>query len=227
MSYGHSNESGASSANARLSSASCRWHSTSSASLRPGQIGSPIPRTRCPGELRASRNCFQTGMMRAGLPPISRMSAKRTARASRASAERSSSILALSTATSTASPASMPAPMNGTVPARNSSSPAYMSASCSKACPDFRVAVPALTRTPLVPAAGSSTKDARVPRPLQVRSRRRGWCLRPPCLGIPGFRPRHHPGDAARSRRWGWPSLRLTQAPPSGTCRVARVGSAA
>ena len=46
VSYGHRSESGAASANARLSRDSWRWHSTSSASLRPAQIGSPMPQTR-------------------------------------------------------------------------------------------------------------------------------------------------------------------------------------
>ena len=48
-SYGHSRSKPRGlRANARLSSASWRWHSTSSSRLRPGQAGSPIPRSGRP-----------------------------------------------------------------------------------------------------------------------------------------------------------------------------------
>ena len=84
-------------ANARLSSASCRWHSTSSASLRPAQTGSPMPRT-----LLARRACARR---RTGARPGSGARGSRRSRACRrtgrrrrrrASSDRSSAILASS-----------------------------------------------------------------------------------------------------------------------------------
>ena len=60
----------------RSSSDSCSWHSTELRRARPGQIGSPTPRT---GPRWAATNSRQKGMIRAGLRSISATRRERVA----------------------------------------------------------------------------------------------------------------------------------------------------
>jgi hypothetical protein len=58
--------------------ASCSWHSTSSSGRRPGQIGSPTPRTGRNRPDLLFRNCCQAGMICAGFRPSCSMSTNST-----------------------------------------------------------------------------------------------------------------------------------------------------
>src|SRR2546423_10724909 len=133
VSYGHRSRKAGATANARLSSDSWRWHSTSSAGVRSAQIGSPIPRTGRPEPWWASANSRHAGMIRAGLRPISAMSTNWASRASPLSAPRSSSILAGPTMTRVGCPAATPSRTKGRVPSRKPSGPAYSRASWENA----------------------------------------------------------------------------------------------
>ena len=84
----------------------------------------PDPAHRLTNGTWASVKRRQAGMIRAGLAPSVTMSTNSTWPASSASASRSTSMRSGTTATITGCSAATPSRMNGTVPARNSSSPA-------------------------------------------------------------------------------------------------------
>jgi hypothetical protein len=77
VSYGHTSQKPLVPAKARLSSASCRSHSTSSSAVRAGKIGSPIPRSLAPRAAFRSTNSRQAGMIRAGVGADGRHVAER------------------------------------------------------------------------------------------------------------------------------------------------------
>jgi hypothetical protein len=95
-------------------------------------MGSPIPLAERRSTSLAAMKSRQAGMIRAGLAPTSAMSAKATRSASAPRAERSSPISVALTTTSTGWSAAIPSRMNGRVPVRKSTSPAYSSASWRK-----------------------------------------------------------------------------------------------
>ena len=108
------------------------------------------PDARGPARVRASRNCRQAGMMRAGLRAdlahVGELDVLGVAR--RARDAQQPDLGARRRRPGSARRPRAPSRMNGSVPARNSSSPAYSSASCRKLARSARCA-PALKRAPL------------------------------------------------------------------------------
>lgn len=126
-SYGHVRRKSGEPANATFTSTSCRAHSASSSAERPGQTGSPTPRTG--SGAWASMNERHKGMRRAGLRPTTRMSTKctRSARSPRRAHRRP--VLCASVATSTGSPTARDRSITPSTASMDPLSPRYQSAS--------------------------------------------------------------------------------------------------
>jgi hypothetical protein len=123
VSYGHITHPGTS-AKLTLASTSWWWHSTSSAALRPGHTGWPMPRSRRPGGRLASMNWCQAAMIRVGLRPTSAMSTQATRSAAAPSASRNRDQRSAVVSATTTSPASSPSRKKGVSVPRYSSSSA-------------------------------------------------------------------------------------------------------
>ena len=185
VSYGQRNESGPASAKARLSSDSCRWHSTSSASLRPAQIGSPSPQIAPAGgsvrvdELAPGR--YQTRGIGADLAHVGEVHVLRRQPPARSPAARS----CLVDGDDDGIACREPVPDERHAPARNSSSPCVQ----ERVVPE-RLSAPRALKLPpdrCERMAQAWSRGSAVP---QVRSapRVRLPCLRPGRQGIPEFR---------------------------------------
>ena len=92
-------------------------------SLRPAQMGSPMPRSGTPRPSFADTKSCQAEMMRAGFRPRDSISANCTTAARSPSSAWRRRVRAAPTATSTGSPAETPALMNGIACSTKSSSP--------------------------------------------------------------------------------------------------------
>lgn len=99
-----------------LISASCWAHAGYSRTLRPGQTGSPMIRTRPVGRVSAKARSTP-GMMRPGLRPARSMSTQCTSAPRGPNAARNWAIRGGGTATATGSPAAIPSSRKGTVAA--------------------------------------------------------------------------------------------------------------
>ena len=165
---------------------------------------------RVPGAACASMNCRHAGIRRAGLAPISCMSAKWTCPASPPSSDLTSPIFWRSRATTIGSSASSAPWMNGMTPARNCSSSRIekrvvpedlLGAQGAQAAADRCEPTPeACVRSP--PAASRTTRS------------RGTSCLRPGRRGIPVLKLRW-PERGPRHASKGWGSVRMSDGQPS------------